>query len=122
MTDTLGCGHPDKNRACGDCLDEAVEAFELARTYTGLEAEGCPLCTYEDGVFTEPCSFHRKLQVMELENQELKNEVARLTRNDKCYDCGHSRESHDYNGCLIWVNADSYRKCLCKVWVASEKR
>lgn len=23
MSETLGCGHPDKNRACGDCLDEA---------------------------------------------------------------------------------------------------
>lgn len=32
MSETLGCGHPDKNRACGDCLDEAeaeVSKLEL---------------------------------------------------------------------------------------------
>lgn len=35
MSDTLGCGHPDKNRACGDCLDEA-EA-ENAKLHADLE-------------------------------------------------------------------------------------
>lgn len=75
MSETLGCGHPDKNRACGDCLDEAVEAIERARTYTGLEAEGCPLCTYVDGVFTAACSFHRKLAALELQNRLLKESI-----------------------------------------------
>lgn len=74
MSETLGCGHPDKNRACRDCLDEAVEAIERARTYTGLEAEGCPLCTYLDGVFTAACSFHRKLAALELQVGELQKE------------------------------------------------
>jgi hypothetical protein len=32
MSETLGCGHPDRSRACGDCLDEAeaeVSRLEL---------------------------------------------------------------------------------------------
>ena len=78
MSETLGCGHPDKNRACGDCLDEAIEAIERARTFTGLEAEGCPLCAYVDGVFTESCSFHRKLQAMELQVGELQKAARAL--------------------------------------------
>jgi hypothetical protein len=36
MNETLGCGHPDKNRACGDCLDEA-EA-EVARLNLQIDA------------------------------------------------------------------------------------
>lgn len=58
----------------------------------------------------------------DLENQELKNEIGRLTRNEKCYGCGHSRENHDSSGCLVWVDADAHRKCLCKVWTATEAR
>lgn len=38
------------------------------------------------------------------------------SRKDKCADCGHARESHDYSGCLIWINADAKSPCLCKVW------
>lgn len=40
---------------------ELTEALELARTYTGIEAQGCPLCTYKDGVFIAYCSLHRQL-------------------------------------------------------------
>lgn len=57
-----------------------------------------------------------------LRNQELESEVARLTRNEKCYGCGHNRENHDSSGCLVWVEADAHRKCLCKVWTATERR
>jgi hypothetical protein len=59
---------------------------------------------------------------LHLQIQELQNEVARLTRNEKCYGCGHSRENHEPSGCLVWVEADSSRKCLCKKWTATEKR
>lgn len=30
MSDILGCGHPDKNRACGDCLEAAEKELEAA--------------------------------------------------------------------------------------------
>ena len=63
----------------------------------------------------------RKLEAALLENQELQHELARLKRNEKCYGCGHSRENHDRSGCLVWVEADAHRKCLCKVWTDSEK-
>ena len=50
-------------------------------------------------------------------------ELLGLTReelNAKCADCGHSRESHDYSGCLCWIMADADRKCPCKVWKAEK--
>lgn len=40
----------------------------------------------------------------------------RPARNAKCSECGHSFESHDYSGCLIWINADAANPCPCKVW------
>lgn len=38
----------------------------------------------------------------------------------KCADCGHAKESHDYSGCLCWINADAKTPCPCKVWIPSE--
>jgi hypothetical protein len=43
----------------------------------------------------------------------------RPARNAKCADCGHSFESHDYSGCLIWIDADAAQPCPCKVWKAA---
>ena len=55
---------------------------------------------------------------------ELQHQVERLRRNEKCANsiCGHSRESHDDRGCLLWHNADAAQKCLCKIWAAPQKR
>lgn len=42
MSETLGCGHPDKSRACGDCLDEAeaeVAKLELRLRDLALKAK-----------------------------------------------------------------------------------
>lgn len=77
-----------------------------------------------DNADTKALRWHalKMIEAAESENQELRNEVARLTRNEKCYGCGHSRENHDPSGCLVWVNADAERKCLCKVWTATETR
>ena len=36
-------------------------ALERARTYTGVEAQACPLCRYENGVFVEPCAMHKEI-------------------------------------------------------------
>lgn len=41
---------------------ELMEALERARTYTGIEAQGCPLCTYVEGDFVASCSLHRQLE------------------------------------------------------------
>lgn len=49
---------------------EAVEAIERARTHTGLEADGCPLCTYINGVFTAACAMHRKIESLEAQKSE----------------------------------------------------
>jgi len=32
-----------------------------------------------------------------------------------CEECGHTRENHDYSGCLCWINADANNKCPCTV-------
>jgi hypothetical protein len=55
-------------------------------------------------------------------NHELEYELAKLKRNVKCSGCGHSHENHDSSGCLVWVEADASRKCLCKKWSGTEKR
>lgn len=47
-----------------------TDALERARTHTGLEADGCPLCTYVDGVFTAACAMHRKIEGMEAQISE----------------------------------------------------
>ena len=48
--------------------------------------------------------------------------MERAQLNEKCADCGHTRESHDhYKGCLCWINADANNKCLCKVWRSNER-
>jgi hypothetical protein len=40
---------------------------------------------------------------------------ASAARNVRCEDCGHSRENHDYRGCLVWINADASKPCSCAV-------
>lgn len=51
---------------------ETAEAtLKLARTYTGLEAKGCPLCIYRDGVFIEACSMHRQIDTARVEAERL---------------------------------------------------
>lgn len=40
----------------------------------------------------------------------------RIDRRQTCAECGHTRESHDYSGCLIWTNADSAHKCACRIF------
>lgn len=85
---------------CLDCLEKAVRG-------------ACNGAIHE---------MEEELKAANLKNQELQHEIARLIRNEKCYGCGHSRENHDPGGCLVWVEADAHRKCLCKVWAATEVR
>lgn len=47
--------------------------------------------------------------------------VTQEERNEKCADCGHSRENHDGSGCLVWINADAHNKCLCKLFKKIEE-
>jgi len=39
----------------------------------------------------------------------------KAARNVACEECGHTRENHDYSGCLCWINADANNKCPCTV-------
>jgi hypothetical protein len=45
--------------------DELKESLEFAATYKGIEGRGCPLCTYEDGVFVEMCQMHKDIAKLE---------------------------------------------------------
>jgi hypothetical protein len=65
----------EANRAMLERLDEAVRDLERARTFTGLEAEGCPLCTYKEGVFIAYCSLHRQLHEKELQVDAMRDVV-----------------------------------------------
>lgn len=40
---------------------------------------------------------------------------AQAARNVACEDCPHTRENHDYSGCLCWIMADTNNKCPCTV-------
>ncbi len=42
-------------------LKASEELLEKARTYTGLEGYGCPLCEYKEGKFIKSCEMHRQL-------------------------------------------------------------
>jgi hypothetical protein len=61
----------------GDLMDD----LERARTYTGVEAQGCPLCTYVDGVFKKSCSFHREIAALELQVKEAGKLLNEFTTN-----------------------------------------
>lgn len=76
---------------------ELKEALERARTYTGLEAAGCPLCTYTEGVFVASCSFHRQIEAM-----HAVVEAAKWWK---------EKEKWPYLGCSPLANAlDAYEK------------
>lgn len=42
-------------------VEQLTADLELARTYQGIEGPGCPLCSYQDGVFVAHCSLHRQI-------------------------------------------------------------
>ena len=46
--------------------------LERARTYTGNESYPCPLCTYEDGKFIEPCEMHDQIDRKDAEIERLR--------------------------------------------------
>lgn len=84
--------------------------------------EACPETGIASGLVLGSEILLREYKAMKLQNQELQNENAKLKRNSKCAGCGHSKENHDSSGCLVWVEADAGRKCLCRVWTDIEKR
>ena len=45
-----------------------------------------------------------------------RKDIERPERDAKCGVCGHTYESHDYNGCLCFIEADASQPCPCKVW------
>lgn len=51
----------------------------------------------------------------------MKETLTREDLNAPCADCGHTRESHDYSGCMCWIMADANQKCPCKVWKEEQK-
>ena len=114
---------PEVHGHCVPCLLEKLEAAQLQHNLLvrirdayseGLKGTAAHKCEDTETIF-------KTCVRLVVEHQELQNEVARFTRNEKCYGCGHSRENHDRGGCLVWVDADAHRKCLCKVWVATGK-
>jgi len=82
-------------------IGDLKDALERARTYTGLEAQGCPLCTYEEGVFKASCSFHQKLAAAELQSREL------LMALDRTHDPGRC-PYNSYGKCWACVALKKY--------------
>jgi hypothetical protein len=58
--------------------DQLLEALEKARTYTGPESDGCPLCTYIDGKPIASCAMHRKIEGLELQIDELGKRIYQI--------------------------------------------
>ncbi len=68
-------------------VERLAEEIERARTYTGLEWYGCPLCTYKDGALVQSCTMHAQInfQAKEIEARDsvietLTFQVAELDR------------------------------------------
>lgn len=60
--------------------DRLLEVFQQARTYTGLEAHPCPLCTWMDGKMMDRCAMHRKTHSLELENDAYRKDAEKLSK------------------------------------------
>lgn len=67
---------------------QLTESLELARTYQGIEAQGCPLCIYQDGVFVDHCSLHRQIQTSSLQLSEAKKLLAKVENQGLFHTCG----------------------------------
>ena len=59
-------------------LAAAEQKLEQARTYSGIEAYPCWLCTYENGKFIKYCEPHRQLAAAEAEAARLRAGLERL--------------------------------------------
>lgn len=59
MSEILGCGHPDKNRACGDCLDEvATENMKLSVQVEEMKTALASLPCKHEGTYGSPTPEH----------------------------------------------------------------
>jgi hypothetical protein len=59
-----------------DCVESQAEQIERARTYKGIEAYACPLCTYSDGIFIESCQVHKDMHELETTMRQAEREAA----------------------------------------------
>jgi len=103
-------------------VEELTETLERARTYTGLEADGCPLCTYVEGVLTESCSLHRQLEGANLEIGEMKKIIQSLEwcieglvgpPRFYCPECDNEREMGHLDTCKLGFTLHGVGICNC---------
>ena len=69
-------------------LAAAEQKLEQARTYSGIEAYPCWLCTYENGKFIKYCEPHRQLAAAEAEAARLRAGLERLGSETALSYCG----------------------------------
>lgn len=118
MSETLGCGHPDKNRACGDCLDETEEELNAALLQIGeLKAENGKLfdmCDEQGKALGTICD-ERQEEINRL--NRLNDELKRLIRETSIYHCGEvcGVDTHDEDCQKIKaiLQEQEKRKCDC---------
>ncbi len=58
--------------------DHLVNAIEFMRGYKGIEARGCVLCVYENGVFKKRCQMHSDLDRIKKERDGLAAMLAKV--------------------------------------------
>jgi hypothetical protein len=58
------------------CVEKLEEQIERARSYKGIEAYPCPLCTYRDGIFIESCQMHKDMHELEATMRQAEREAA----------------------------------------------
>ena len=54
-------------------LAQVTKILSLAREYTGLELQACPLCVYKEGKFISYCTPHAQLAQVTAERDRLLN-------------------------------------------------
>ena len=57
-------------------MADLKERLERARSYKGIEAYPCPLCTYRDGIFIESCQMHKDMHELEATMRQDEHEAA----------------------------------------------
>jgi len=63
-------------------IAELEDIIDRARNYSGIEAEPCPLCTYQDGVFLDYCEPHRENEQLKVKIIELQKELESVYAQD----------------------------------------
>jgi len=81
-------------------LAEVKQTLEECRTYKGIEAYPCWLCTYENGKFIKYCEPHRQLAAALTEVTRLRVGLGRLG----------SRDAFSYRGTVeMWRKEEKAR-------------